>query len=135
MFLALDKLYEQGVKKVIVAVPERSIGASFASTDLMSHGFSANWEVESQYNLCVAGGDKSKVSAFVSFMEDSSATILVCTHATLRFAFDAVDESQFDNCLIAIDEFHHVSADAENRHGSNRGTWLFYAIIKAQFQI
>ncbi len=117
MFLALDKLYEQGVKKVIVAVPERSIGASFASTDLMSHGFSANWEVENQYNLCVAGGDKSKVSAFVSFMEDSSATILVCTHATLRFAFDAVDESQFDNCLIAIDEFHHVSADAENRLG------------------
>jgi len=117
MFLALDKLYEQGVKKVIVAVPERSIGASFASTDLMSHGFSANWEVDSQYNLCVAGGDKSKVSAFVSFMEDASATILVCTHATLRFAFDAVDESQFDNCLIAIDEFHHVSADADNRLG------------------
>ncbi len=43
MFLALDKLYEQkGVKKVIVAVPERSIGSSFASTDLMSHGFYAN---------------------------------------------------------------------------------------------
>ena len=117
MFLALDKLYEQGVKKVIVAVPERSIGSSFASTDLMTHGFYANWEVESKYNLCVAGGDKSKVSAFVSFMEDSSATVLVCTHATLRFAFDAVDENQFDNCLIAIDEFHHVSADAENRLG------------------
>ncbi|HIO96550.1 MAG TPA: ATP-dependent helicase, partial [Leucothrix sp.] len=117
MFLALDKLYEQGVKKVIVAVPERSIGSSFASTDLMTHGFYANWEVESKYNLCVAGGDKSKVSAFVSFMEDSSATVLVCTHATLRFAFEAVDESQFDNCLIAIDEFHHVSADADNRLG------------------
>jgi superfamily II DNA or RNA helicase len=117
MFLALDKLYEQGVKKVIVAVPERSIGSSFASTDLVSHGFSANWDVENKYNLCVAGGDKSKVSAFVSFMNDSSATVLVCTHATLRFAFDAVDESQFDNCLIAIDEFHHVSADADNRLG------------------
>jgi len=117
MFLALDKLYEQGVKKVIVAVPERSIGSSFASTDLVSHGFSANWDVEHQYNLCTAGGDKSKVSAFASFMEDSSATVLVCTHATLRFAFDAVDESQFNDCLIAIDEFHHVSADAENRLG------------------
>jgi superfamily II DNA or RNA helicase len=117
MFLALDKLYEQSVKKVIVAVPERSIGSSFASTDLVSHGFSANWEVDNKYNLCVAGGDKSKVSAFVEFMEDTSATILVCTHATLRFAFDAVDESDFSNCLIAIDEFHHVSADAENRLG------------------
>jgi superfamily II DNA or RNA helicase len=117
MFLALDKLYEQGVKKVIVAVPERSIGSSFASTDLMNHGFFANWEVASKYNLCTAGGDNSKVSAFVSFMEDSSAIVLVCTHATLRFAFDAVDESQFNHCMVAIDEFHHVSADAENRLG------------------
>ncbi len=117
MFLALDKLYNQGVKKVIVAVPERSIGSSFATTDLMSHGFFADWEVDNKYNLCMAGGDKSKVSSFVSFMEDASATILVCTHATLRFAFDAVDESDFNNCLIAIDEFHHVSADAENRLG------------------
>lgn len=117
MFLALDKLYEQGVKKVIVAVPERSIGASFAATDLVSHGFSANWDVENKYNLCIAGGDESKVSAFVAFMEDDSATILVCTHATLRFAFDVVDESLFNNCLLAIDEFHHVSADADNRLG------------------
>ena len=33
MFVALDKLYNQGRKKVIVAVPERSIGASFSSTE------------------------------------------------------------------------------------------------------
>ena len=44
MFLALDKLVNQGIKKVIVAVPERSIGGSFANTDLKSHGFFANWE-------------------------------------------------------------------------------------------
>ncbi|NOQ64174.1 MAG: DEAD/DEAH box helicase, partial [Methyloprofundus sp.] len=117
MFLALDKLYEQGLKKVIVAVPERSIGASFASADLSRYGFFADWEVEHHYNLCTAGSDKSKVSAFVDFMQDASATILVCTHATLRFAFDAVDDNQFNDCLIAIDEFHHVSADAENRLG------------------
>lgn len=42
MFVALDKLYNQGVRKVIVAVPERSIGASFASTDLVAHGFFAD---------------------------------------------------------------------------------------------
>lgn len=29
MFLGLDKLIYQGIKKVIVAVPERSIGSSF----------------------------------------------------------------------------------------------------------
>jgi superfamily II DNA or RNA helicase len=117
MFLALDKLFNQGVKKVVVAVPERSIGASFASTDLTSHGFFADWNVDNKYNLCTAGGDKSKVSSFVAFMEDTSATILVCTHATLRFAFDAVNEGSFNNCLISIDEFHHVSADSENRLG------------------
>ena len=39
MFIALDKLKNQGLKKVIVTVPERSIGGSFGSTDLKSHGF------------------------------------------------------------------------------------------------
>ncbi len=117
MFLALDKLFNQGVKKVIVAVPERSIGSSFATTDLSSFGFFTDWEVDSQYNLCTPGGASSKVAVFSQFMADSSATILVCTHATLRFAFDAVDESLFDDCLVAIDEFHHVSADADNRLG------------------
>lgn len=48
MFLAMDKLFNQGIKKVIVAVPERSIGASFASTDLTTYGFFADWEVESR---------------------------------------------------------------------------------------
>jgi len=43
MFLALDKLINQGIKKVIVAVPERSIGSSFAATDLKKFGFFANW--------------------------------------------------------------------------------------------
>ncbi|MCI5143088.1 MAG: ATP-dependent helicase, partial [Candidatus Electrothrix sp. ATG1] len=44
MFLGLDKLFNQGLKKVIVAVPERSIGSSFARTDLTSHGFFADWD-------------------------------------------------------------------------------------------
>ncbi len=39
MFLALDKLKNQEIRKVIVAVPERSIGGSFAPTNLKSHGF------------------------------------------------------------------------------------------------
>ena len=55
MFLALDKLFNQGVKKVIVAVPERSIGSSFASTRLTDHGFFADWEVEERNNLCLPG--------------------------------------------------------------------------------
>ena len=34
MFLGLDKIYNQGLKKVIVSVPERTIGKSFAKTEL-----------------------------------------------------------------------------------------------------
>src|SRR5699024_337274 len=50
MFIGLDKLLNQGRKNVIVAVPERSIGASFKSTDLMSHGFYADWEIKPNNN-------------------------------------------------------------------------------------
>lgn len=118
MFIALDKLHNQGLKKVIVAVPEKSIGGSFGATDLKSYGFYADWLPNPQYNLCTPGGDKSKVKAFVRFME-SDEQILICTHATLRFAFEQLDESKFDNCLLAIDEFHHVSADKETSRLGN----------------
>ena len=118
MFLALDKLNNQGLKKVIVAVPERSIGSSFAKTDLKEHGFFANWEPNDLYNLCTPGddGSKSKVQAFHKFMKGDEM-ILICTHATLRFACEELEEEIFNDTLLAIDEFHHVSADANNRLG------------------
>lgn len=116
MFIGLDKLHNQNIKKVIVAVPERSIGGSFGKTDLKSHGFFADWDFNEQYNLCTPGGDKSKVQAFVKFMKGDEK-ILICTHATLRFAFEAMEETDFNDCLLAIDEFHHVSADGANKLG------------------
>jgi superfamily II DNA or RNA helicase len=116
MFLALDKLFNQGLKKAIVAVPERAIGASFASTDLISHGFFADWEIEDRNNLCLPGSDKGKVQATLDFLNGDDAT-LVCTHATLRFAHDAMDERMLDGTLLAIDEFHHVSASEGSRLG------------------
>jgi superfamily II DNA or RNA helicase len=116
MFLALDKLYNQGIKKVIVAVPERSIGASFASTKLVDHGFFADWKIREENNLCTPGGDASKVAAVQRFLEGPDA-LLVCTHATLRFAHEALDEALFNDTLLAIDEFHHVSADPNSRLG------------------
>lgn len=116
MFIALDKLYHQGLKKVIVAVPERSIGGSFGTTDLKKDGFFASWEPNPIYNLCSIDAEKSKVEAFKKFMA-SDEKILICTHATLRFAFKELEDAKFDNCLLAIDEFHHVSADGENQLG------------------
>jgi len=120
MFLALDKLINQGIKKVIVAVPERSIGSSFAATDLKKFGFFANWSPKEKYNLCTAGSDgsKSKVNSFHNFMEETNKEqILICTHATLRFACEGLDEKIFDNVLLAIDEFHHVSIAGDSKLG------------------
>lgn len=113
MFIALDKLKNQGIKKVIVAVPEKSIGASFGTTELKKFGFFADWKPNPRYNLCTPGKEKSKVTAFLQFLE-SDENILVCTHATLRFAFDGLDPKRLDDTLVAIDEFHHVSAEGDN---------------------
>ncbi len=115
MFLALDKLTNQGIKKVIVAVPEKSIGGSFMETNLTDSGFFANWIPNDDYNLCTPGLDnaKGKVEAFKNFM-DNGEKILICTHATLRFACEQIEDSKFNDVLVAIDEFHHVSADKES---------------------
>ena len=111
MFIALDKLRKQGLKKVIVAVPEKTIGASFKNTNLKDFGFEYNWEINPRYNLTTGGTEKSKVDTFIEFLK-SNEDILICTHATLRFAYDKLsNDDEFDNCLLAIDEFHHVSAD------------------------
>lgn len=124
MFIALDKMNHQGLSKTIVCVPETSIGGSFRSTDLKSHGFDADWQVEDKWNLCLSGTEEGssaqKVKAFAEFLA-SDARVLVCTHATFRFGFDAVEKAQgidaFDEVFLAIDEFHHVSADDNNRLG------------------
>ena len=124
MFIALDKLNHQGLNKVIVCVPETSIGGSFRSTDLKSYGFDADWVVEDCWNLCLSGAEEGstsqKVKAFSAFME-SNARVLVCTHATFRFGFDSVEKEHgieaFDEVFLAVDEFHHVSASDNNRLG------------------
>lgn len=115
MFIGLDKLENQGIAKVIVAVPERSIGSSFRSTKLTETGFFRDWIVNPRWNLTDAG-TAGKVAAFKAFMA-SDDEILVCTHATLRFAYDELGAAAFSSSLVAVDEFHHVSADENNRLG------------------
>ena len=64
MFIALDKLHNQGVRQAIITVPEKSIGSSFNDEPLTEHGFWADWVVEPRWNLCNAPGtDVSKVPA------------------------------------------------------------------------
>jgi len=118
MFIALDKLNNQGVSQAIIAVPEKSIGSSFANEALSNFGFHYDWTVTPKWNLCNSPGeDGSKVKSVGSFLE-SDDKVLVCTHATFRFAAEKLGIDKFDNRLIAIDEFHHVSADENNVLGS-----------------
>lgn len=119
MFLALDKVINQGIKKVFIAVPQIAIGSSFADTKLSENGFFADWSVNPKYNLCNPGGESQKVQRAVEFLDDPDAHYLLCSHATLTYFFDKVkDISKFNDALVAVDEFHHVSEDAENRLGN-----------------
>lgn len=126
MFVALDKLHNQGVRQAIIVVPERSIGSSFADEPLTKHGFYWDWTVRPHWNLCnTPGADdvkvaQSKVKAVGEFLA-SDDKVLVCTHATFRFAIDELGIDAFDRCLIAVDEFHHVSANPDNRLGAQLG--------------
>jgi len=124
MFIALDKLNNQGVDKAIVVVPEKSIGASFNDEPLTKFGFYWDWKVEPKWNLCNAPGeDGGKVNSVKAFL-DSDDQVLVCTHSTFRFAVDRYGVEVFDNCLIAVDEFHHVSASPDNKLGAHLGQFI-----------
>ena len=124
MFIALDKLANQGLTQAIIVVPEKSIGSSFADEPLAKFGFWADWSVTPKWNLCNAPGeDGGKVNSVGAFLE-SDDRVLVCTHATFRFAVDRFGVEAFDNRLIAVDEFHHVSANPDNKLGLRLGQFI-----------
>lgn len=117
MFIALDKLMRQGMKRVVVAVPEKSIGRSFQNTRLMPQGFFADWEVTPYFNLTDVKNERDKKGRFIEFFSQTSAKILVCAHATLRNGMKEIADDDFNDTLLAIDEFHHTSADANSNLG------------------
>ena len=117
MFIALDKLAHQGIKKVVVAVPEKSIGRSFKNTNLVNGGFFANWEVPTYFNLTDVKNEQDKKGRFIEFFHHKGAKVLVCAHATLRNATKELSDDTFNDVLLAIDEFHHTSADANSNLG------------------
>ncbi len=125
MFIALDKLRNQGLKQAIIVVPEKSIGASFNDEPLAKYGFWSDWHVEPKWNLCNAPGNDNggKVKSLGAFLEGDDK-VLVCTHATFRFAVDAYGVEAFDDRLIAVDEFHHVSANPDNKLGFHLGQFF-----------
>lgn len=118
MFIALDKLHNQDLAQAIITVPEKSIGSSFADEPLSKFGFWADWEVEPQWNLCNAPGTEGSKADSVGAFLKSAARVLVCPHATFRNAVEKFGVEAFDNRLIAVDEFHHVSANPDNKLGA-----------------
>jgi superfamily II DNA or RNA helicase len=125
MFIALDKLQNQGLKQAIIVVPEKTIGASFNDEPLSQFGFWADWRVEPKWNLCNApgwdnGGKVRSVEAFLA----SADKVLICTHASFRFAVDQFGVGAFDDRLIAVDEFHHASANPDNKLGLHLGQFI-----------
>lgn len=125
MFIALDKLANQGLKQAIIVVPEKTIGASFNDEPLSQFGFWSDWRVAPKWNLCHAPGNDNggKVKSLGIFLEGDDR-VLVCTHATFRFAVDAYGVEAFDDRLIAVDEFHHVSANPDNKLGTHLGQFI-----------
>ncbi len=134
MYVALDKLANQDVKQALIVVPERSIGASFSDEPLTTSGFWADWIVKPRWNLCAMpgaddeNGSQGKVKSVGDFLA-SNDSALVCTHATFRYAVEALGVEAFDNRLIAIDEFHHISIGETNVLGSQLKALLVRAKV------
>ena len=124
MFITLDKVHNQDLRQAIIVVPEKTIGASFNDEPLSQFGFWADWTVRPQWNLCNAPGTEGgKVKSIKAFL-DGADPVLVCTHASFRFAVDKFGVEAFDDRLIAVDEFHHVSVNPDNKLGSHLGQFI-----------
>lgn len=119
MFIGLEKLRACAVDRVVIAVPERSIGASFRDTDLATGGFHSDWRLD--LDLCTVGSETGgKVDELIRFLRDGGGgRTALCTHSTLRAAYaNTNDVALFDRALVCVDELHHASSDENSRLGN-----------------
>jgi superfamily II DNA or RNA helicase len=124
MFIALDKLAQSGLKQAIIVVPEKSIGASFNDEPLSSLGFGPTGRSPALEPVQRARVGQWRQGQSVGAFLASDDKVLVCTHATFRFAVDRFGVEAFDDRLIAVDEFHHVSANPDNKLGLHLGQFI-----------
>jgi len=119
MFLGLEKLRTRDVDRVVIAVPERSIGASFRNASLAAGGFHSDWQLD--LDLCTVGSETGrKVDELIGFLRgEGGARTALCTHSTLRAAYAKTDDVDlFDRTLVCVDELHHASSDENSRLGN-----------------
>ncbi len=118
MFVGLEKLRTAAVDRVVIAVPERSIGASFRNTNLAANGFYTDWALD--VDLCTVGSETGrKVDELIAFLQGQGGRTALCTHSTLRAAYAKTNDiALFDRTLVCIDELHHASSDENSRLGN-----------------
>lgn len=119
MFIALEKLRTNAVERVVIAVPERSIGGSFRNTDLARGGFHSDWRLD--LDLCTVGSETGrKVDELIAFLRgEGGKQTALCTHSTLRAAYAKTDDvTLFDRALVCVDELHHASSDENSKLGN-----------------
>lgn len=114
--LAHTKIKSDPTLKVIIAVPQTIIASGFDNKRFVVDGDEVCWNVAD--NLCHESSNAtiSKLTEFLSTTclpvptTQTSRNIIVCTHATLVAAFKN-DPNIFKDCLIVIDEAHHIQTE------------------------
>ena len=95
--------------RVIIAVPQLMIAPGFRHNNFeLPDGTRTTWKIEVDLTHESA---KNSTAHLLQFMKGGTSRTLLCTHATLARVFQKEPEA-FKNVLVAIDEAHHVSEQA-----------------------
>ena len=103
--IALHKLADGQIKRVIIAVPQKSIGVNFREYPV------AAFEHADKYRVSLDLIDTNNTTERLQQFLEHGEGICICTHSTLIAS--APSESQFHDTLLVVDEAHHVSASEE----------------------
>ena len=119
MFIALDKLHNQGLKQAIIVVPEKTIGASFHDEPLSEVRLLGGLARRTEMEPLQRARRRTMAARSMRSARFSKATTRCWSAPTppsaspsSKFGVEA-----FDDRLIAVDEFHHVSANPDNKLG------------------
>ena len=119
MFVALDKLKNQGLKQaIIVTVPENSHRVELQRrTAEPARASSPTGTWSRSWNLSNAPGGEggSKVDAVGRFLASEATRRWSAPMPRSALPLEKYGVEAFDDRLIAVDEFHHVSSNEDNK--------------------
>jgi superfamily II DNA or RNA helicase len=115
--VSLNRLKLNPKLKVIICVPQKSIGGGFVGEKggdrYIVKGKEEKWLVEALNNFCT-GEEEQKTKGLVDFLTDSPLKsardrVVICTHATFAQAFGKIQGIELSDIDLWIDEAHHIS--------------------------